>query len=350
MSKIERAASGVHRGSVRGLRQLVKGAKATKRATARSQAKTVNLYGTAMGGVVREKYGSARAVAAGGVAKAGAAAAMGSAMGRIGNVVQSIAETGAAAQSEAANFAFANALAARNAVSAETLAGLTGQMYQTALQYQLEWDMWKRQQDYAEKQAKETEKPAINYLNGIAPGIAADAGDLIRANVTGAEGAQLADIEPGVLSAEWAAANGYGPSEQAIMAATLRNMKSGMNAGPSMTTALRTLYSDMPGWNRWGDSLMRGLAAGAEAETYARYAPTLADDNDAATVAGVLGERAVAEIPSLREQFGLGPVVPEKPEQGETAPLEPKAQVGENRWRDAIGNFWTKEDGKWVRV
>lgn len=276
-------------GQQQNIRALEKLAARSDRSTERVESKlagTVNRYGSALGPNIERQFAPAGAVAAAGEMNVGAALKGGQRMGKVAQVVSGMAAAGAKAQEAAATYALNQALMARNMVDSSTIAQLTGQMYQTALQYNLEWQMAKKQQKMAEKAAGGTGAEAtVQRLMDEGSSIAAGAADVIRAARDANDGTLPEDFSVTVAVEAWAMKNGYDPAgpEAAVFAATLRNMTANhMNAAPAFTSALSTLYSGEKGWEKWGPPLLQGAAYSTLAEeTRRRFLAWLEEQNNA---------------------------------------------------------------------
>jgi hypothetical protein len=254
LGRLERQVMGDLGRNQASLRQLTRKARANQGAVRASQAQTVSRYGAALGGHVSEAYGQANATAAAGTQVAKGAQAAGRATTKLGKTVMGLAESEVVAQKASAQYSLNQALQQRNIIDNQTLATLEGQLYQTALQYNMQWELWKKQQDYALKAAKKSEyaeaEAAVDQLMNEGSDLAVQAADVQRAwkeehpdemlNVTDA-------------TATWAAENGYvGDDPQVqVFAATLRNIRNGTNAAEAYANAIRSLYSGAPKASQW---------------------------------------------------------------------------------------------------
>lgn len=185
--------------------------------------------------------------------------------------VAGIAAQGVAANKQAAGYAMAQALQARNIVTAETLAGLTGQLYQTAMEYNMQWEMWKKQQDYAaklaEKEGQGNKADAMRLINEGGD-IGADAANTLRdiKNEVGEDFDPAKDVNITDLATTYANENGYDPAgpEVTLYINILRRMKSGANVDVAMEQSYQSLFGSYPGFNKWGDAVIGGAAAQAQ--------------------------------------------------------------------------------------
>jgi alkylhydroperoxidase family enzyme len=251
------------------------------------QAATTSRYGSALGASVAAQYKPAAAVAAGTGQVVTGQAKQGKGIGRVGETVAGIAQAGVAAQKQAAIYSMNQALQQRNIIDGQTLAALTGDLYKTAMSYNMQWDMWKRQQDYAAKQADKAGgtnmKAVANALTGEAPAIGREAWAAYDAAYTAAEGdtSQIVIGGPGGLAEQYATANGYAPDAPQVQLyiAGLQKMKaSGVDPQDIDTTAVmsgaaQTLYGGMPGWDKYGSSITEAIASGTTVEFQAYYGP-----------------------------------------------------------------------------
>ena len=102
------------------------------------QAAATSRYGSALGASVASQYKPAAAVAAGTGRVVTGQAKQGKGIGRVGETVAGIAQAGVVAQQAAAEYGLAQALQQRNIVDAQTLASLTGDLYKTAMSYNMQ--------------------------------------------------------------------------------------------------------------------------------------------------------------------------------------------------------------------
>lgn len=124
----------VDKRSVARLTSLTKQAKAVRRGVEASQADSVSRYGSALGQSVASQYGPARAAGKAAVMLAKGNLQQGKAGQKIGKDLGRTARAGVAAVEASANYALAQALQQRTIVDNQTLAQITGQLYNTALQ------------------------------------------------------------------------------------------------------------------------------------------------------------------------------------------------------------------------
>ena len=262
----------------RGLRRNLRQARAGQRNVRASQARAVNAYGAALGASAARQFAPAAATAAAGTATARGAARAGRSQQRIADVVQGIAAEGASAQASAAKYALAQAMQARNTLSAETIAGLTGQLYQTALQYQQQWDLWKRQQDYARKQAEKTGSEDLKRLAEVLPD---------ELPQIGLEAWQLYDeayatdknVNAPALMQAYADKYGYTPQDPQyqVFAATVRKMvgqePQDIDTSALLTQSVRTLYGGEKGWEKVEDDMLGSIRSGTTTAFQGYYGP-----------------------------------------------------------------------------
>lgn len=262
--------------------RLSRRSKAVQRQVRAAQSSAAQYAG--MGQVAQQQFGQARATAAAGrdvLAAQARQAAVG--VGTAG-IVARITGQGVAAADAAAQYALAQALQQRTIIDNQTLAQLSGDLYKTAMSYNMQWEMWKRQQEETEKKAKQEEKAAAKSIIAEAPIIGADAGDIIR------EAQQAEDFEGwdhfNITEAAqaWANENGRSPAETQLMIATLQRLKtaaingSDVRVGPALQGAIDKLYGSLPGYERWGADAVAAVQAGGNAEWTSRFLAGAADD------------------------------------------------------------------------
>jgi hypothetical protein len=247
---------------------------------ARGEARARTAYGSAMGGVVGQAFSTARTSAAqtGKLSEAGQ---------RFGNVEKmtaqgatQIAQAGVQATQAAAKYALAQALAAKTMVDNQTIANLEGSLYQTALQYNEQWKMWKKQQNYAAKQAAGSQmSQTVNTLTNEAPQLGVDAWKLYRDQYAAA-GNDPSGIDVNKAVTDWASHAGYaadGP-EAAVMRSALQKMiatgvgpNGGIDTTQVMTQAVQTVYGGLPGWDKYGAPLLNAIQSGTSAAFTAAF-------------------------------------------------------------------------------
>ena len=142
---------------------------------AQAEGNATTRYGSALGASVASQFRPAAAVAkATGTLTRGDLAA-GRAQERTSKTVAGLAKDEVAAAGESAKYALAQALEARNITDSNTIAQITGQLYQTALQSQLQWQMFKKQQAYQQKLLEKQQLQGLNAVTENAGQMAYDA-------------------------------------------------------------------------------------------------------------------------------------------------------------------------------
>jgi hypothetical protein len=244
------------------LSRLAREARAQKGAVSARQSATVGRYGAALGGSIANAFGVANATASGTANVLAGAAKAGHKQAKVAGTVAGIAAQGVAAQKQAAAYSMNQALQQRAIVDNQTLAGLTGQLYETALQYNMQWQMWKKQQDYAAKQAEKANgfgsKGDAQRLMQEGGAIASAAADSYRD--WKAEHPDE-DINVSTAAAEYAAEYNYDPAgpEVTLFSATIRNLKSGTPyAADAYGQAMNTLFGGAKGFDQWGQAVIQG--------------------------------------------------------------------------------------------
>lgn len=304
-------ATGIDRSAVRGLRSQVRAAKRGSRKTAAAEAASVRRYGSAMGSTASNAFAGARARSAAGIAKAVAARTQGAAGSAALAGAQDIAQRGVDAQQAAGEFAIAQAFQARNAISAETFATLQGDLYKTALDYQYQWDLWKKELDATNKAADKEEVQGVKRMAAEIPTIMdamSEVGQELRDKGT------FGDATAASVATEVASRLGYeigSPEWTYIQTMAVNYVQLGKAGekhilGQSATAAINTLYADAKGFNKdggWGDKLRSSVEV---------YDSTFnADDHDrelfaedlkpGTTIGAAISENVRAQAP---QQFG----------------------------------------------
>lgn len=283
LGRIERAAGMAIRTDDVNIRSIGREARGVARAARAREHATVRQYGSALGQSVSNAYAGANTSAAGTRAMLRAQVKQGSEQTRVGTTVAQMAQTAAGAQGEAANYAFAQALQQRNIVSAETVAQLQGDLYKTALSAELEFQNFKRQQDYLKKLQDDEEKKNGNAaLKGLdrvtdeVPGVLWEVGYAMREaeesgaefNIREAAQAQLEKYGIPVVNPD-----GTESAQFQVLVASLGKMKrdSALGAEEAFNGALGTLYSGTPGFNKWSDRYYASAASNIKASVYQGY-------------------------------------------------------------------------------
>lgn len=266
------------------LGSLAQRARSQTKAVTQARMATTSRYGAALGASAAAQYNPAAAVAAGTGNVVTGQAKQGKGIGRVGETVAGIAKAGVRAQESAAQYSLNQALQQRNIIDSQTLASLTGQMYQTAMQYNMQWDMWKKQQQYTQKQAEKAQdgqfKQLADTLPDTAPALGVDAWKLM--NEAKANGEEMAHFDAGTAAATWAQENGISdPNEIALMAATLAQLKrqgddpATYDTGVALQDAITKLYSGAKGWDRLSPALLQSIAAGTHTEFLGAFGSTV---------------------------------------------------------------------------
>lgn len=274
------------------LSTLAKRARAEQGVVDKHQQATTNRYGSALGESVASSYKTAAAVAAGTAAVLTGAAKAGKATTRTAETVAGIAQSGVAAQQAAAKYGLSQALQQRSIIDSQTLAGLTGQLYQTALQYNAQMSMYEQQRQDALKDAKKAaallEKQQGEALTAQVNALITQGSDLSMqaSNLYGEwQQAQYALPEDqrtpfsvGDTVATWSNQAGYSleSPEAAVFAATLRGVSQGQMPTDAFNYAMTSLYGSQPGWDQWGSKALAAGMANIQAQTIGQFADTLA--------------------------------------------------------------------------
>lgn len=257
------------RQNVLAVKSLAHRARAGVAETAERQQDTVQRYGAALGASVGKSYAEARQSAESSARTTIAASRAAGRQKAIAGTVAGIAAQGVAAQQAAAEYSLNQALMARNAVSAETLAGLTGQLYQTAMEYNQQWEMWKKQQNYALKQAKKQEDKAALGIASVLPELAPQIGLEAYRALDDAEDINAVNITE--LTSQWATSMGYDPagSEAGLYAATLRNLlaqgrdPTQYDTNAALQASINQLFGRTKGWDEaYGAAVRSSVDAG----------------------------------------------------------------------------------------
>lgn len=293
--------SGQNRQAVQSLAQR---ARAGVKQVNADQARTVNQYGAAMGASAAQQYGVADATAQAGAKVVGGMAGATKAGQRAATTVAGIAQAGVKAGVAAAQYSMNQALQQRNIIDNQTLAGLSGQLYQTALQYNMQWEMWKKQQQYAEKQAERVGDPQlradVSRLIGEGSNITVSAADAVRAYKNSDDYDPEQPIPVGEIVALWAEQAGYQPgtAEYTVGTSVIRNIVTqGMVAPDAYAQTIETLYSTAPGWEKWGQAALdAGMSAVQLDATRAYQASLTGEDAGPAEPSGMTGSETTGSL------------------------------------------------------
>jgi len=154
----------------------------------------------------------------------------------------------------------------RNIISAETVAQLEGDLYKSAIDYNMQWSLWKRQQDYARKMAEKEAGPGarntVDRLVDEGAEIATGAADAFRTerDALAADDKTVKDMDITKVATAWAAENGYtADSPQfTVFIETMRILKNNPHQGTDTAykTAIERLYSGEKGWDKWGPAAL----------------------------------------------------------------------------------------------
>jgi hypothetical protein len=268
------------------LSKLAKTARAQKNVVADQQAKTTNRYGSALGQSIAQSYKPAKAIASGTGKLVTGAAKAGKATAGVAGTVAGIAQAGVAAQRQAAKYSLNQALQQRAIIDNQTLAGLTGQLYQTALQYNMQMAMYEKQRADAAADARKAElgatKDTLEFLGSETPAVSAwldTATDTMKDELY-TDGA----LDPAKVRAAYAAHMGIDlsvpldPASQDAARMNLiteiaRKMADGQNISTATESAMNTLYQGMEGWEKLSGStilsIQTGITAAEEAQALA---------------------------------------------------------------------------------
>jgi hypothetical protein len=289
------------------------------------QASATSRYGGALGESAAAAFKQAQATANASADQLTGLSRLAGRNVRTAKVVAGIAKAGVAAQSAAATYALNQALQQRAIIDNQTLAALTGDIYKSALDYNMQWSMWKKQQDYAARQA-EREGGALGRsqaeaLMGEGGQIAVDAAETWRSVRHLEDEAQsITD-----LATTWATQNGYdlaSPQAQ-LYIATLRNISNGMTADEAFKTAATTLFSGTPGFEKWGDSVLAAGMGKVSTLTTAAWLESQTGEGGPGSAGGEGGEGAETTTYSPLGPSGPGGEVTVDSETGYVVPSGP---------------------------
>jgi hypothetical protein len=177
---------------------------------------------------------------------------------------------------------------ARNLVSAETFAGLTADLYKTAMQYNQQLAMYERQRSDMLKDAKaaemDTTHDTLAYVTDVGP-------QLTDWLIEGKETDKFIDPETGKFDvnlrlAAYAQEFGLDPDlnpndKTALQLAqvALQKMMGGADPLAAVTDGVDKLFNGMPGYDKYGPDALTAIAAGSGAATESRAAMTLSSLN-----------------------------------------------------------------------
>jgi hypothetical protein len=268
------------------------------------QASATSRYGGALGESAAAAFKQAQATANASADQLTGLSRLAGRNVRTAQVVAGIAKAGVAAQSAAAQYSLNQALQQRAIIDNQTLASLTGDLYKSALDYNMQWTMWKRQQDYAAKLAEreggESSRASAEAMMAEGPGLAAGAADAWREyrdewyepDGTLKDDAPKFDITAAAQA--YAVENGYSleSPQMALYISTLRNIKNGANADEAFSEAMNSLFSTTKGWDKWGPGVITsGMLELQREATAARvaYFASLAAEESGVSGSGTTG-------------------------------------------------------------
>jgi len=271
------------RQNVLAVQALGERARQGQRDTAARQAGTTSRYGSALGQSVAQSYAGARAASQSAVKTTMAASRAAGKQEKVAGVVAGIAQAGVAAQQAAAEYSLNQALQQRAIIDNQTLAGLQGQLYTAAMQYNLEWAMFKKQSAFAQKQAEKAAGAAAaaevgaietaatevsSWIGGYRQNLVTDAGggewwknfDMAKAKTAWAESAGYASFEEAAADP---ALSGQALLFSSIMARAVASPDT--NVGSVASDILLSLYGTRPGWDKYGETFLTAVKTGANA-------------------------------------------------------------------------------------
>jgi len=260
------------------LSKLARTARAQKNVVASHQQNTVRRYGTALGESISQSYSVARAGAKGTAKIVGGQAKQSKGLTKTASTVAGIAQMGVAAQASAAKYSLNQALQQRAIIDNQTLAGLTGSLYQSALQYNAQMAMYEKQRADAKADAAE----AAEQSTALATNWLTTKGGEMGAWLDGLRGTgQYVDPETGEFSVQKALAayieeyalnpevNPNDANTIAVMSAALGKMKDGLAPTTALAEAANELYSSLPGWDKVGPNVLGAIDSDTQARVEA---------------------------------------------------------------------------------
>ncbi len=263
------------------LSKLAKTARAQKNVVQEGVGKTTNRYGSALGQSVAQSYAPAKAIASGTAKVITGAAKAGRKTTGVAETVAGIAQAGVQAQGAAAKYSLNQALQQRAIVDNQTLASLTGQLYQTALQYNMQMAMYEKQRADALADARKAEmaetKDTLEFLGQSTPELGSWLDTYTDTHKEG-EGAVYTDGKLDITKVRdaYMAEMGIDPATLApgsqdatrvdLITAIAREMKGGSDIHTATVDAMNTLYSGMAGWEKFAPKTLQSINTGITVE------------------------------------------------------------------------------------
>jgi len=266
ISRLEKNTLGVtNRFVTRSLGREVAQARALRGRTRSGEKEQSVRYGKALGDYAGTVFRPAQVQARSNLQVQGALARQGATGVAVGRDAARMAQQGAVAQQGAAAYALAQALQQRTIVDNETLASLTGQMYQSALEYNMQWEMWKKQQEYAAKQAEkeaDLSKEDVLHLGERVPDLA----NSVFNHIQEAREKSAGPINLAQVIQSWAEQNAItDEGELAVATAIARNIKADMTPSAAAAKAIEDIYGGTKGYQKFGPELAAGVESGTMA-------------------------------------------------------------------------------------
>ena len=249
---------------------LSRKAQQSARAVRSKQAAAVNQYGAALGASISQSFAGARTQGRAGVMEATGQQREGAGILAAGRTAVKIASQGTAAQKQSAAYALDQALQQRNIADNQIIAQVQGQLYQTALQSQLQWDEFKKQQQYLQHQQ---DKQALQGLSQVTATAGPAAFEVKTALM---DGQDPATAVKNVM-------HGYGvddpadPRYQLVMAAAIDMSKNNADPTNAIQTATDNLYGSYKGYDKIQQATSTALAQGVLASAHSYNLNTQAD-------------------------------------------------------------------------
>jgi hypothetical protein len=268
--------------STTSLSKLAKAARAEKAVVANKQANTTSKYGAALGQSVSRSYGTATAIAGGTAKVLTGAARAGKATTGVATTVAGIAQAGVAAQASAAKYSMNQALQQRAIIDNQTLAGMTSQLYQTALQYNADMAMYERQRADALSDARKAEvgetKDTVEWLTSTSGDMGSWLQSADELNTYDVDG--KFDVAAAIEA--YTAEMGLNPEvvprdadQLAVMTVAMRGMAEGVDATTAITNAMNELFQGKAGWEKVSTNLMGSTSAYIAASMEAKSLTTI---------------------------------------------------------------------------
>lgn len=260
-----------------------------------SAASVKNQYGTALGSSINQQFNVAESIQGATKTETKAAVKAGITTAAGGKLAMKTMSAGVKEAKAGADYALAAALRYRAGQDASLQSEQQLALDTMKLQSKLDWDMWKKQQDYQQKLDNKASDKSLSQVTDLAP----DAGQYIAQ-----WSASHPDATPAAMAAAYVNYAGVAPGSPEASLATViaRKVAAGQGAVDATTSAISTLYGDSKAYDAASiqDTVQAGVRAGNSSAITSLMGKEDRSDAENDQLAYLLAQRGLSAEEAMR--------------------------------------------------